>query len=67
MAQMLGIGVSKISPTQILDKIKNENIYVEFMQYLSMCGPLNLKLVASDKWNNISQIVSREQNTFKDR
>ena len=37
------------------------------MQYLSMCGPLNLKLVAPDKWNNISQIVNKEKNTFKDR
>ena len=53
MAQMLGVGVSKITPSQILDKIKNENIYVEFMQYLCMCGPLNLRLVAEEKWNNI--------------
>ena len=48
LAIMLGAGDDKISPSQILDKIQNESIFNDFMQYLSMCGPLNLNLVAPE-------------------
>ena len=50
LAIMLGSGDDKVTPSQILDKIQNEPIFNDFMQYLAMCGPLNLKMIAPDKW-----------------
>jgi hypothetical protein len=40
--------------------VKNEPIFNDFLQYLAMCGPLNLRLAAPDKWSNVQQIVSKE-------
>ena len=38
-------------PYKLMCEMKNETIYDDLLQYLSMCGPLNLRLVAADKWH----------------
>ena len=46
-----------VNPTRLLAEIKNEPIYDDFLQYLTMCGAQNLRLVAPDKWHTLSQLL----------
>jgi len=39
-----------VSPQKLLQDLKNEPILDDFYQYLTMTGPINLRLVAEDKW-----------------
>jgi len=64
LALTLGAGDDNITPAQILDKIQNEQIFTDFMQYLSMCGPLNLRLVAPDKWGMVQHLA---ESSLKDK
>jgi len=63
---MLGAGQDTVHPSQILDSIKNEAVFSDFMQYLSMCGPLNMRLATPDKWAHLSEIASTDS-TLKDK
>lgn len=44
-----------------MSEIKHEPIYDNFLQYVSMCGPLNLRLVAADKWHLLKDLIQGEQ------
>lgn len=57
---MLGAGVDKISPTVILDKMKNEGVFTDFLQYLTVSGTMNMSQFANDRWNNIHSIVQAD-------
>lgn len=53
MAHLLGSAESApATPYKLMSDVKSEPIYDEFLQYVSMCGPLNLRLVAADKWHS---------------
>jgi hypothetical protein len=49
IALLLGGSEGK-HPLQMIESVKNEPIYTEFLQYLSMCGALNMRLAAPEKW-----------------
>ena len=66
LAQLLGNRETPMHPFQIVDNVKNEAIFNDFLQYLAMCGPLNLRLAAPDKWGNVQQIVKKEP-SLRDR
>lgn len=66
MAQILtGSTTAPTSPYKLLTDIRGEPIYDDFLQYISMCGPLNLRLVAADKWHSFKDIFQKEQNLAK--
>ena len=44
-----------------MPEIKHDPIYDNFLQYVSMCGPLNLRLVAADKWHLLKDLIQGEQ------
>jgi hypothetical protein len=46
-----------MDPSKILQEAKNEPIFEEFMQYIAMSGPLNLRLIAPDQWHKLSEIA----------
>jgi hypothetical protein len=45
------------NPIQIMEAIKNEPIFNDFLQYLTMSGPLNLRLAVPEKWAMIKAIA----------
>ena len=57
--QQIGISTTKV-PYKLITEMKNEVIYDELLQYLSMCGPLNLRLVAADKWHQFKEIIEKD-------
>lgn len=63
MAQLLtGSSTAPIHPYKLLSDIKSEPIYDDFMGYICMTGPLNLRLVAADKWHSFKEIVQKDKN-----
>ena len=48
------------NPIQIMEAIKNEPIFNDFLQYLTMSGPLNLRLAVPEKWAMIKAIAQKE-------
>jgi hypothetical protein len=42
--------------------IKGEHAYEDMLQYISMSGPLNLRLVAPGKWHSLSKVSKKDQN-----
>ena len=51
-----------------MTEMKNESIFDDLLQYVCMCGPLNLRLVAADKWHQFKDIIekaSTEKNCFE--
>lgn len=63
LAKMLGVGIDSITPCQILDKVKNEVVYSEFLQYLTVSGSMNMQLFANKEWNNLAQVAQSDQKT----
>lgn len=57
--QQIGISTTKV-PYKLITEMKNEVIYDDLLQYLSMCGPLNLRLVAADKWHQFREIIEKD-------
>ena len=47
LAQLLGYGVENVTPSQIIDKVKGEMVYSEFLQYLTVSGVMNLQKYAN--------------------
>ena len=54
--------VGTVNPQQMLWDIKGENSYEDMLQYISMSGPLNLRLVAPTKWHSVSKVASQDPN-----
>lgn len=50
-----------VNPTRLLAEIKNEPIYDDFLQYITMCGAQNLRLVAPDKWHTLNQLLKSDE------
>lgn len=61
MQLLLGSSTQQISPYNLEFEIKNEPIFEDFLQYISMCGSFNLRLVAADKWHSFKLIVQKEK------
>ena len=54
MAQLLKGSSTTMDPSKILLEAKSEPIYEEFMQYIAMSGPLNLRLIAPEQWHKLA-------------
>ena len=54
-------GKNVANPIRMLQEIKNEPIYDDFLQYITMCGPLNFRLVAPDKWHAVKNIIKTDK------
>ena len=59
MAHILGGEGVQHTPYSLMKEVKNEPIYNEFLQYLAQTGPLNLRLIAADKWQNFGELAKR--------
>lgn len=57
--QQIGLSTTMV-PYKLMSEMKNEAIYDDLLQYLSMCGPLNLRLVAADKWHQFREIIEKD-------
>ena len=47
-----------VPPQKLLNDVRNEPAYDSLLQYICMCGPLNLRLVAPDKWHSFQAICN---------
>ena len=54
MAHLLKGSSTTMDPSKILQEAKNEPIFEEFMQYIAMSGPLNLRLIAPEQWHKLA-------------
>lgn len=60
--ESIGLSGKNVSnPIRMLQEIKNEPIYDDFLQYITMCGPLNFRLVAPDKWHAVKNIIRSDK------
>lgn len=50
LGKLLGLGSENMTTSQVIDRVKNEPIYSDFLQYISISGPLNMHLFAEHKW-----------------
>ena len=51
MSQLLNTSATAtVTPYKLMNEISGESIFNELMQYVCQTGPLNLRLVATDKW-----------------
>jgi len=57
----LGMSTTQ-SPYKLICEMKNEPIFDDLLQYLCMCGPVNLRLVAAEKWHQFRDIFQKDQN-----
>ena len=57
--QQIGLSTTMV-PYKLMSEMKNEPIYDDLLQYLSMCGPLNLRLVAANKWHQFQEIIEKD-------
>lgn len=48
-------------PYQLLNEVQSEATYDDFLQYICMCGPLNLRLVAADKWHQFRSMLNKDK------
>ena len=56
------IGLSTAQgPYKLMSEMKNESIFDELLQYVCMCGPLNLRLVAAEKWHQFKETVDNDK------
>ena len=63
MAMLMGGSQNQaVQPFKLLNEVKHEPIYEDLLQYISMSGPLNLRLVASQKWNKFKDIIGNDKN-----
>jgi hypothetical protein len=61
MAMLLGGSSSAaVQPFKLLNEVKNEPVFDDLLQYICMSGPLNLRLVAPDKWNQLKNITVKD-------
>ena len=49
-----------MDPSKILQEAKNEPIFEDFMQYIAMSGPLNLRLIAPEQWHKLAEIANNQ-------
>lgn len=47
-------------PSKLLNHLKYQPIYSDFLQYICMTGPLNLRLVAQPQWNSFANILNKD-------
>ena len=57
---MSQLNSNTMDPAKLLSEVKTESIYEEFMQYVAMSGPLNLRLIAPEQWHKLSEIASNQ-------
>jgi len=43
-----------------LAEIRNEPAFEEFLQYITMTGPVNLRLVAPEKWFQFKEVIYKD-------
>jgi hypothetical protein len=55
MSPMLGAATD---PQKILAEASSEPIYEDFLQYICMTGPLNLRLIAPEHWHKLAETVT---------
>ena len=58
--QQIGLSTAKV-PYKLMSEMKNESIFDDLLQYACMCGPLNLRLVAADKWHQFKEIIEKDK------
>ena len=51
-----------IPPQKMLNDVKNEPVYDNLLQYISICGPLNLRLLSPDRWHLFKNICNSDEN-----
>jgi hypothetical protein len=44
----------------MLIDIGSEHVFEDFLQYIAMSGPLNLRLVAPGRWHTVSKIAQND-------
>ena len=44
--------------------VKSDPVYEDFLQYITMSGPLNLRLVAPSKWHTLLNVAQKDQNVW---
>lgn len=67
MAQILMGSATAIEPQRILTEARNEPIYEDFLQYICMTGPLNLRLIAPEQWHKLSKMVQDSGTGFSQK
>lgn len=56
------IGLSAAQgPYKLMSEMKSEPIFDELLQYVCMCGPLNLRLVAAEKWHQFRETIENDK------
>jgi hypothetical protein len=60
IAKLLGLGSENMTAVQVVDRVKHQTIYSDFLQYVSISGSLNMHLYARSKWENMIRVIAED-------